>query len=311
MSVEDSGNETTAWAHVGSREEIAREAYRPIVLRHGKERLAGRILELNPFRCRVWTLHDRLADYVTDETCKAEIESFSKTGQLAPALGRPLIGDHEFDVELIYGARRLFVARYLNVALRVEVREMSDREAIVAMHTENRCRKDISPYERGLSFARWIQKGHFASQDDIAHNLRISASQVSRLLKLAKLPAVIVGAFHSPSDIREGWGLDLMHLWEDDKHRDLLAQRARSISKRVPSSSAEEVYHYLTAPAGSAGKKRKAARDIVVRAGNSPPLFRVRHLRTGSALLLPLLSDATLSKICAAVAEILRNGAAN
>jgi ParB-like chromosome segregation protein Spo0J len=68
-----------------------------------------------------------------------------------PALGRPLHGDLEFDVEIIYGARRLFVARHLNMPLQVELREMSDREALVAMDIENRLRTDISPYERGTA----------------------------------------------------------------------------------------------------------------------------------------------------------------
>jgi ParB family chromosome partitioning protein len=275
------------------------------------EMAAGHILELNPFRCKVWELHDRLVDYVTDESCKAEIESISATGQLVPVLGRPLTGDLDFDVELIYGARRLFVAQYLNVPLRVEVREMSDREAIVAMDTENRHRKDICPYERGLSFARWLQKGYFNSQDEIARALRISASQVSRVLRLAKLPAVIVSAFRNPSDIREGWGLDLLQLWEDDRTRDLIAQRARNIAKRVPSLGAEEVYRYLTAPAGSVSKERKMVRDIVVRASNGSPMFRVRQLQNSLALLLPLLSEVTMSRICEAVSEVLRNGGSN
>jgi ParB family chromosome partitioning protein len=277
----------------------------------GAERGAGHILELNPFRCRVWELHDRLVDYVTDESCKAEIESISATGQLVPVLGRPLSGDPDFDVELIYGARRLFIARHLNVPLRVEVREMSDREAIVAMDTENRHRKDICPYERGLSFARWLRKGYFNSQDEIARALRISASQVSRVLRLAKLPAVIIGAFRNPSDMREGWGLDLIQLWEDDRTRELISQRARNVAKRVPSLGAEEVYRYLTAPVRAVSKERKMVRDIVVRARNGSPMFRVRQLQNSLALLLPLLSEATVSRICEAVSEVLRNGASN
>src|SRR5579862_455650 len=108
------------------------------------------IVEVNPFRCCMWSLHDRLEDYLTEDTCKAELESFEKHGQLVPALGRPLHGNPDFDIELIFGARRLFVAKLLNRPLRVQVRAMNDREAILAMDVENRHRKDISPYERGL-----------------------------------------------------------------------------------------------------------------------------------------------------------------
>ena len=158
-----------------------------------------KLLSVNPFRACMWSLHDRCDRHVNEQTCRAEIESFETRGQLVPALGRPLRDDPDHDVELIYGARRLFVARHLNRSLLVDVREMSDREAIVAMDVENRQRTDISSYERGVSYARWLRNGHFGSQEDIARALRISSSQVSRLLRLAKLPSVILGAFTSPA----------------------------------------------------------------------------------------------------------------
>ena len=69
------------------------------------------VIYVNAFRCQMWALHDRLEDYVTAASCKAEIESFQKHGQLVPALGRALKGNPDYDIELIYGARRLFVAR--------------------------------------------------------------------------------------------------------------------------------------------------------------------------------------------------------
>src|SRR5687768_17678353 len=173
------------------------------------------ILAVDPFRVRMWSLHDRSEQHVNEESCKAEIESFWKHGQLVPALGRALRGDPDHDIELVYGARRLFVARHLNKPLLLDVREMSDREAIVAMDIENRQRKDVSPYERGVSYARWLRSGHFASQDQIARALQISGAQISRLLKLAKLPSVVVSAFATPLDILETWGLALAEAWAD------------------------------------------------------------------------------------------------
>ena len=175
------------------------------------------VVEVNPFKCRVWELHDRLDGYLTEESCKKEIESLSRQGQLIPALGRPLRGDPQCDVEIIYGSRRLFVARLLNQNLKVDLRELSDREAIVAMDIENRHRTDISPYERGLSYLRWLGGKQFQSQEEIAHTLKISTAQVSRLVKLARLPAVIVAAFENPIHIRESWGLELVDAWEDRK----------------------------------------------------------------------------------------------
>jgi hypothetical protein len=67
----------------------------------------------------------------------------------------------------------------------------SDREAVIALDVENRHRKDISPYERGTSYKRWLELGHFKCQKELARALEISPSQVSRMLKLAQLPAVV------------------------------------------------------------------------------------------------------------------------
>src|SRR5689334_1689624 len=119
------------------------------------------IISVNPFRCRVWSLHSRADECLTEESCKTEIESFEKHGQLVPVLGRRIRDNSNYDIELIYGARRLFVACYLNQPLRVDVRTISDRDGIIAMDLENRLRKDISAYERGASYARWLRDGHF------------------------------------------------------------------------------------------------------------------------------------------------------
>src|ERR1700680_1284415 len=179
----------------------------------------GNVVSISPFRCRMWALHDRLEAGITAETCKSEIASFLKHGQLVPALGRPVNGDPDCDIELIYGARRLFVSRHINRSLRVELREMWDREAIIAMDIENRQRADVSPYERAISYAACLRAGHFGSQQELARALKISASQVSRLLSLAKLPAVVVNAFATPFDICEGWGVDLIERMIDPVHR--------------------------------------------------------------------------------------------
>ncbi|MDY6949090.1 MAG: ParB N-terminal domain-containing protein, partial [Pseudomonadota bacterium] len=118
-------------------------------------------VSINSFRCRVWERHARLEEYITEETCRTEIASVKAHGQLIPVLVRPLLGDVNYDYELIYGARRLFVARHLNVPLLAEVRRLSDRDAAIHVDIENRQRKDISPYERGRCYHQWLSSGLF------------------------------------------------------------------------------------------------------------------------------------------------------
>jgi len=244
---------------------------------------------VSPFRCRMWDLHDRLDAHVTEETCKLEIESVAKHGQLVPVLARRLAGDANYDFELIYGARRLFVARHLNKPLSLEVRDLSDRDAIVAMDIENRHRRDISPYERGRSYARWLRAGYFQSQEEVAAHLKVSASQVSRLLKMARLPSVVVGAFESATDICEVWGLALAEALEDPVRRPMLIDRARRIATQTPRPRPADTFRRIMAGPRSS-KLTHAAHDEIVSGAGNTPLFRIKFQRNLVVLLLPASS---------------------
>ncbi len=191
-------------------------------------------IPVDPFRCRVWNLHNRLEEHIDEESCKAEIRSFMEYGQLIPVLGRKIEDEADYDIELIYGARRLFVARHLKKPLLIEVRSLSNREALVAMDIENRQRVDVSPYERALSYARWLRSGVFSSQEDLARALKVSPSHVSHLLKLARLPSIVASAFATATDICEGWGLDLADLLDDPERRAFALRAARSLAALSP-----------------------------------------------------------------------------
>jgi ParB family chromosome partitioning protein len=256
----------------------------------------------------MWAFHDRIESQTTEQSCKAEIESFLKHGQLVPVLGRRLQADPDYDIELVYGSRRLFVARHTNKKLLVEVRDVSDRDAIIAMDIENRQRADISPYERGMSYARWVRSGHFASQEDLARALSVSASQVSRLLRLSRLPPVIVNAFSDPSEICEGWGLDIVDALDDVHRRQATVDRARAIAASPERPQAREVYRQLLAASAKGRKVPARAHDEVVKDDNGEPLFRIRQQSSAIALLLPLekISARILDDIRDAVAGILQ-----
>lgn len=269
-----------------------------------------KIQSVDPFRVRVWSLHDRCDQHVNEDTCKGEIQSFQKYGQLVPALGRLVRDDPYHDVELIYGARRLFVARHLNRPLLMEIRVMSDREAIAAMDIENRYRTDISPHERATSYARWLRTGLFGSQEEVARALKISPSRVSRLLRLAKLPSVILNAFASSLEIRESWGLDIMDALDDPNTRQRTIRKAREIGALSPRPEASRVYRELLEAAR--GRRVKSAAHVeIVRDEAGAPLFRIRRLSRSVSLVVPSpkLSAAALAEIRSVLAGILeRNG---
>jgi ParB family chromosome partitioning protein len=272
--------------------------------------MTSQIISASPFRCKVWSLHDRLEHLIIEDTCRDELNSFAKHGQLIAALGRPLRDDPDHDIELICGARRLFVACHLNRPLLVDLREMTDKEAIIAMDTENRQRQDISPYERGLSFARFLRAGHFESQDQLAKALKISQSQVSRLLTLAHLPSVVVNAFTTPLDIREGWGPDLVAALQDVRRRKATIARARTLASATPRAPATDVYQQLIAASTGGRKIRTMPHDEVVTGTDGRPLFRIRQQEKAIAVLLPReqISEEILCVIRSAVREVLQRG---
>ena len=263
---------------------------------------------VDPFRCRMWAQHDRLDEYITEATCKTEIESFSKHGQLVPVLGRRVRGEDEFEFELIYGARRLFVARHLKKPLNVRVRELTDREALIAMNIENRQRQDISPYERGLSYARSLRLSVFQTQEEMARELQISSSQISRLLKLSRLPAIVIGAFESPFDISEVWGLELANAWEDQARRPLLTRNARAIGRLATRPAAPSIYEQLTAAPNQSRKLQRVKHDEVVLDCCGKPLFRLKRLRRALVISLPIetVSESVLTRLRQCVADILQ-----
>jgi ParB/RepB/Spo0J family partition protein len=266
--------------------------------------IAMRTIAINPLRCRVWNLHSRLDESLTEESCRSQIASFEKHGQLIPALGRRLRGNPDYDVELIYGARRLFVARHLNVPLMVELREITDRDGIVAMDLENRLRQDVSAYERGVSYDRWLREGYFESQDEIARSLQVSPAQVSRLLKLARLPPAVTEAFGNPTDICEVWGAELGNLLKDAQTERRLLQAARNIAAVSPRPPGSEIYKQLCG-AARADLASKSA-DRIVKDERGAELFRVKHQRDSIvfSVSMDLLCRETLRDIERTIAGV-------
>jgi ParB family chromosome partitioning protein len=244
----------------------------------------GTVFSIDPFRCRVWKLHDRFQSEITVQSCREEIESFASCGQLVPVLGRRIDNDPEYDIELAYGARRLFVARHLKKPLLVQLRDFSDREGLVAMDIENRQRQDISPYERGLSYHRWLRNGQFGSQEEMARALGVSPSQVSRLLQFAKLPAVVVNAFRHPAEIRENWGLKIAEALDDSAQRAATIRAARALGNDTPRPQGSEVMRKLLSRSKRGRKPGKEAHDRVVLGREGSPLFRIRFLNNAVAL---------------------------
>jgi len=233
------------------------------------------IEQVEPASCTLWQFHERFGDELTDESCKELITSIQRHGQRHPVLGRGLARSRGRKIELIYGARRLFAATQLGVKLLVDVREMEDREAIVEMEIENRLRADISPYERGMSYRRWLNARLFPSQAELAKELGVSEAQVSRLLRYADLPAAVVGAFDGVQSIREEWAVTLAKLCQDPSRRQGVLRRAREASQGERRYPPQVVFRRLVSSARLAGREAGQRHDEIVKTPAGRPIYRI------------------------------------
>lgn len=267
---------------------------------------SGSIITVDPFRCRVWELNDRMQEYITETSCFAEIESFQREGQLVPVVGRLVNDTSDFDIEVICGARRLFVARHLKVSLQVVVRRMTDRQAAAAVQVENSLRKQTSPYERGLWLSRLLKQNVYISQDEMAHELGITPTQVTRLLKFAALPEIVIDAFASPHDILESWAVELHKAWSDERRR-LLTERARAIKLRKPYPPAVSVYEMLMASRGSAAHPGRRRAGRFMRGPTGKPLLSLERQLKNVVFRIPnaLVDAAVENQLIQAVLSVL------
>jgi ParB family chromosome partitioning protein len=145
------------------------------------------VLAVDPKRCRPWKYHNRSAAWYTKERCQDLIDSVVKDGQLEPALARKVVGEGDFDFELIYGMRRRFAAEFTHTKLKIRLIEAEDAKCAVLMHIENADRQDITPMERAMSFQQQLEAKIFSTQDAMAEAFGLSKAQVSKLLKAATL----------------------------------------------------------------------------------------------------------------------------
>ncbi|MGB6487361.1 MAG: ParB/RepB/Spo0J family partition protein [Steroidobacteraceae bacterium] len=233
------------------------------------------IEQVEPAACVLWQFHERFGDELNGESCKELITSIQRHGQRHPVLGRRFTGTLGASIELIYGGRRLFAAAQLGVKLLVDVQELNDRAGIVEMEIENRLRADISPYERGMSYRRWLNSRLFASQAELAKELGASEAQISRLLRYADLPAAVVGAFETVQSIREEWAVVLAKVCQDPSRRPAVLRRAREVSQVERRYPAQVVFRRLVSGAHMAGREAGRPRDEVVKSPSGRPIYRI------------------------------------
>ncbi len=158
------------------------------ILEESTEKKTRLLIEVDPKRCKTWKYHNRDKLWLTRTRCLDLVRSIEKNGQIEPILVRALKDDPDYDFEIICGARRWFSCMQIpNQKVLAYVTEADDKHCMIMMHSENADSKDISDFERAVSFSEQMKSGVFKNQTDMAKAMGLSQSTICKMIKAAEI----------------------------------------------------------------------------------------------------------------------------
>ncbi|MPR09195.1 plasmid partitioning protein RepB [Microvirga tunisiensis] len=165
----------------------------------------NRVIEIDPDVVDRSPFHDRLdADDGANEAFEALKASIADGGQQVPILVRPH-PEREGRYQAAYGHRRMRAAKALGIKVKAIVRNLEDRELVVAQGKENLDRSDLSFIERA-QFAAALEDRGF-DRATIGAAVEPNKGNLSVLLSVARaVPADVVAAIGPAAKIgRPRW----------------------------------------------------------------------------------------------------------
>ena len=132
------------------------------------------LLVESPFWCRTFTEDEEFAELV---------ESVKRIGVIEPPTVRPLNGK----LEIVQGHRRVLAARKAELKfVLVDVRNLTDEEAIQIQFMENIHRKDLSDFEKAMFLKKMIDKFGY-KQKELAEKIGKSQPWIANHLRMLQL----------------------------------------------------------------------------------------------------------------------------
>lgn len=160
------------------------------------------VVEIDPALIDAGGLTDRLEH--DDEDHKRLMASLKEYGQQVPVLVRPH-PDNTSRYQIVYGRRRVLALRDLGQPAKAMIRDLDDRELVMAQGQENATRRDLSFIEK-CNFALQMQVAGY-DRKAICDALNVDKTLISRMLSVAERVPVevieIIGA--APSVGRDRW----------------------------------------------------------------------------------------------------------
>lgn len=163
---------------------------------------ARALSDIDPHLIDACGVEDRVGPYDADDV--ALRESIAEYGQHVPVLVRPH-PSKEGRYQIVYGRRRVAALKELGRPVKALVRQLDNRELIVAQGQENSARRDLSFIEKA-NFAQQLELGGY-DRKTIGDALSTDKTLISRFLSVAdRVPFEVVNAIGAaPSVGRERW----------------------------------------------------------------------------------------------------------
>lgn len=164
---------------------------------------------------------DQPRKYFSDEAITALAESIREHGILQPILVRPISSGN---YQIVAGERRWRAARMLGLSeVPVNIKEISDLEAMQIAIIENLQRENLNPVEEARGYDELIEK-YGMTQDRVAKMVGKSRSAIANTVRLLALPERVLKMLEN-GDISAGHAKALLG-FDDEEMMIAIANRA-------------------------------------------------------------------------------------
>lgn len=203
--------------------------------------------------CRIWEGNNRLDESRHDGSLEELKNLIEAQGQMVPGFVRPIKGDSNFEFEVIYGSRRFAACQQLGKPFLALVGNVADKDALIMMDAENNARKEMSVYEKAVSYQKWLKRGFFKDRTELSAHLGISPTWLSRIQAILKLPEEVLSAFQRKTDVSVWWAVELLKIVKaSESSKRALIETALKKPNKI--QAPEDVYAYLLAVKGDTKK---------------------------------------------------------
>lgn len=160
------------------------------------------VVDLDPGLIDGSFVSDRMED--DDEAFAELMAAIRERGQDSPILVRPH-PTRNGRYQIVFGHRRARAAKQLGKPVRAVVKELHDRDHVVAQGQENSARANLSFIERAVFAQKLAELGH--DRETIQSALAIDAPMLTRMLSVTKrIPSAIIDAIGAARGVgRDRW----------------------------------------------------------------------------------------------------------